>query len=185
MWELSKKTHSYDISPHHLTQSPQQETHADVRRAREVEFVAQSRSKDKVVHVYGDGEVVSVTVSTKYVTQWNTWKRGLGTLILLHINQVSNEMCPSTSDGEVARVTHLTVPSTQVLCWWTCGKNKCTNRHDTANHMWGKILYSIQGGCNNKFLPLDVTVTASAMDHKRIYNIQKLTLKLTKVLKFV
>lgn len=139
-----KKTHSYDIFPHHLKQSPQQETHADVRRAREVEFIAQSRSKDKIVHVYEDGEVVSETASTKYVTQWNTWKRGCGTLILLHINQVSNKMCSSTSDGEVARVTHFTVVSTEVLCWRTCGKNKCTNTHDIANCMWGNILYAIQ-----------------------------------------
>lgn len=41
--------------PHHLKQSPEQETLANFGRAREVELVAQSRSKDKVVHVCRDG----------------------------------------------------------------------------------------------------------------------------------
>lgn len=34
-----------------------------MRRAREVELVAQSWSEDKVAHVYRDGEEVNVTVS--------------------------------------------------------------------------------------------------------------------------
>lgn len=36
---------------HHLKQPPQQETHADLGRARKVELVAKSRCEDKVVHV--------------------------------------------------------------------------------------------------------------------------------------
>lgn len=38
---------------HHLTQPPQQEAHTDIWGAREVELVAQSRRKDKIIHVWG------------------------------------------------------------------------------------------------------------------------------------
>lgn len=38
---------------HHLTQPPQQEAHTDIWGAREVKLVAQSRRKDKIIHVWG------------------------------------------------------------------------------------------------------------------------------------
>lgn len=48
---------------HHLKQPPQQEAHTNLRRAREVELVAQGGSKDKVVHVWREGEELSLTVA--------------------------------------------------------------------------------------------------------------------------
>lgn len=39
------------IGAHHLKQPPQKETLANLGRARKIELVAQSRSKDKVIHV--------------------------------------------------------------------------------------------------------------------------------------
>lgn len=36
---------------HHFKQPPQQEAHADLRRAWKVELIAQRRGKDEVIHV--------------------------------------------------------------------------------------------------------------------------------------
>lgn len=47
------KTRRGETFTHHLTQPPQQEAHSDVRGAREVELVAQSRREDEIVHVCG------------------------------------------------------------------------------------------------------------------------------------
>lgn len=48
---LHTHTQSDEMFTHHLTQPPQQEAHTDVWGAREVELVAQSRRKDKIIHV--------------------------------------------------------------------------------------------------------------------------------------
>lgn len=40
------------VFTHHLTQPPQQEAHADIRGAREVELVAQSGREDEIIHVW-------------------------------------------------------------------------------------------------------------------------------------
>lgn len=104
----------HEIFPHHLKQSPQQETHANIRRAGEVELVAQSWSKDKVVHVYRDGEDAKI----KHIKQ-RQWNMVETLSIKLHKN--TRRVYLGTSDGEVARVTHLTV-AFEMLCGRTFGR---------------------------------------------------------------
>lgn len=47
-------SNSRGVFTHHLEQPPQEETHTDLRRAREVELIAESWRKDKVIYVYRD-----------------------------------------------------------------------------------------------------------------------------------
>lgn len=55
------------MGPHHLKQPPQQETLANLGRARKIELVAQSRSKDKVIHVWRDKKELTVNTSQPVV----------------------------------------------------------------------------------------------------------------------
>lgn len=97
----NKKKELWDF-PHHLKQPPYQESHANLRGAREVELVAQRWSKDEVVDVCRD--------SMKCMEH----RKGKCTLWFMLYTK-DKKLYTGTSDGEVSRVTDLLGAYTEVL----------------------------------------------------------------------
>lgn len=191
MWSLlitkGKNTkNSLKLAAHHLKQPPQQETLANLGRARKIELVAQSWSKDKVVHVWRDREQLTVNASQPVVHS----------NILKKQNKTLYSPIRFDTNGDVF----------EYLWWWGFQDSTpyCCLRGSAAlrdlwvefkhnPHGWFASIYKVWHVCDVFFnvltdwgsekikksetsfkscsvtdLPLDVTVTAWARDNNKL-----------------